>query len=307
MAEGKRDWSQGFTRPYYKVFPFVKENVGKLGWVALLKLLVVIFQYAINTVLRVAGQLGGYIIAMGITFGAIFLFAIMLAIGLSETAALIVVAFIITLVSLLFLLLLIALMVIIGGMIFGMEIYISRKILDIFGGGAINLDIMKAELKEQWKIYLDKGIRLYLLYTMFLLPILLLPILIVILVILIIILILMLMDVMIAFIFSYVMMYFISFIIIFFLIAAILLINPFIIFITDWTALKMAEGKGAWESFKEAVSYVWRKPKLMKHFWTGYFLITLASSFLTPLAMILSVALPILTKLFLLINDEEYG
>jgi len=307
MEEDKRDWSTGFTRPYYKVFPFVKENVGKLGWLALLKFIVTIIMYVLNVAMQIILRIVGYIVAYVIMFAAILLFALLVAIGLSEVTAGIVVAVILILILLILLLLLMVFVIALGGAFYGIEIYISRKILDIFKGEPVNFDIMRIELKKGWKIYLEKGVRLYLVYMMVLAPIVMLPILLLVLAVLIIIVILIMINAEALLVFGYFMMYIGIFVFIGLLFIIILLINPFVIYILDWACLRMADGSGAWESVKEAITYVWKKPKLMKYYWVAYVLINLVSMFISPLAMIVSFILPILTKVFVLINDEEYG
>lgn len=307
MEEGKRDWSTGFTRPYYKVFPFVKENIGKLGWLALIKLILMVIMYVVNMALQIIVRVGAYVIAFAIILGSIVLLSILIALGLSETTSAIIVAVVIILVLLAIILLFMALMIFIGSVQFGVEIYICRKILDIIKGEPLNLDIMKHELERDWKIYLKKGMRFYIVYMMVVFPILLIPILTVLLAVSIVIVILMLINVEFVFLFGPFMMYLFAFIIAFFIIIIVLLVNPFVVYISDWACLRMADGMGAWESIKEAISYIWKKWKLMKHFWIGYFLINLTSSFIYPLAMILSFILPLLSKIFLLVNDEEYG
>jgi hypothetical protein len=75
----------------------------------------------------------------------------------------------------------------------------------------------------------------------------------------------------------------------------------------NWACLRSADGMGAWDSVKEGLSYIRKKPRLMKYYWIGYIILTLISMFVYPVSFLISLALPILSKIFLLVNDEEYG
>lgn len=302
---GEKDWSRGFFAPYYRVFQYSRDNLNSLGHLSLFRLIVFALLFITTIILCILY----YIFRIFAAFFFYFILIIsILFVSVSPTVGLVVlIILMIILVVVYFLILSIFILMIValGSVSMGSEIYTARKILDIRMGEKLKIGYILEGLKSDWKLYLMKGLRLYLLIlfiSIFFALLLVLAILLLVGIVLGIIYLIGEIEIIGATIFFIYPIIFLLYIV-FYLFA--LVVSPIIQYVVDWTAIFMAEGKGALESLREAVSLLFRKKKLAFKYWLGYIVITLISSMIYPLSMIMSFILPIASKLFLLINENE--
>ena len=299
------DWSSGFFAPYYRVYEYAKNNLKSLGHITLFRLIVIaiifiayIFLYMLYYMVQMFVGIAFYLLLII----GIFIFALSPLVG---SILLVIFIILILVIIIVVLSLYIGAIAVFGSFSWGSEIFTARKIMDMRMGEDIRIRNILDEVKKEWKYYMSQGLKLFLLWLVISILLSLVMILIALLIIGAIAGILLyigepeLIGLSIFFIYMFAIIFY--FVILIFS----LIISPIIQYVSDWTTIHMAEGEGVIRSFGHALSYLFRKRRLAFKYWLGYLVITLASTFLYPITIVVSILLPIASKLFLLINENE--
>ena len=76
-----RNWSTGFTRPYYKVYPFLKENKSNLGYLIIVELILYIAAMAVIYLLNIISQLFQGVIQVAVFLVLVYVALLIISFG----------------------------------------------------------------------------------------------------------------------------------------------------------------------------------------------------------------------------------
>ncbi len=181
-------------------------------------------------------------------------------------------------VALILFILYLALMVLIQTMYNSESIFIAEKLKRVRKGGNIEIEPSLKEIRSRWKDIVKKGFVLTLLYMgcMIVLFIIISPIM------------------------------FVPYIGSIFLYAIIFLISPLLSYVLDISILGIIRGDKVLDSFTNGVKGIFGNNKGLGYYYLLYLGLMIASSIVFPLALIVGIILPIITKMLILENPEIY-
>jgi hypothetical protein len=198
---------------------------------------------------------------------------------------------------------LIALFVLMGSVGMGAQIFISELLHKLKHEGEITWRGTENHLKNNWRILLSKGAKLFFAYVLVLIPFILI------------------MSILLIGVFGSLVysinqapasspLFIVSLIvmilagIVFFISLIILLL--IIGFVVDSSAVRIAEGKRVGTAFRHGMKDIRQNRRGVWYYILGTFIMTLASIIFFPLAFILQPFMPILTKSFFMINRDMF-
>ncbi|MDG6224470.1 MAG: hypothetical protein QCI82_03050 [Candidatus Thermoplasmatota archaeon] len=278
--------------PYQRVVDLIKERYADLGILALMNILVmIVFQgvmFLINIVLQFLGNflyimmmIGVFLIMVSPIFGGILIIV----------SILLMIMLFIVIFAVFFLLI---------SMVLGWNIVISRVVIDIRDGNKCDLGPIFDHVKVNWRHYLKRGMGVASFQLLILTPI-------------------MTTLIMAPFIVSIVIGATLTylnpdigpmFIVVFFFIGYLLLIiiavffSPIMQFVLDNGSVRIANGQGSWEGMIDSIIDMFRRRRLFGYYYIGSLLIQMLVFFVFPLAIIISFVLPIVTRAYIVVNDD---
>lgn len=235
-----------------------------------------------NLVLFMVVQLFSFVVAFSLIFVAIVVVFASLLFGVLTVILL-----------LLILLIILPLAFLLNSAMNGWSVYISEKVIKIRKGGSFSFSDILPDMISGWRHYLSRGFGMLMFQLFIISPILLLlisPL------------------ILIAVVLSIGTNHFESVLIRlafqFLLMVLILPLQPVIAFIIDNGSVHIARGKGSWAGMFASVGDIFKRWRLFSYFYPGYLLISIISMFLGPLSMIVQLVLPILSKTYIVVNDD---
>lgn len=278
--------------PYQRVVDLIKERYAELGILALMNILVMIVLQGLIFILNMVMQLFANLLYFMMLIGLIIIMLSPLIGGIITVGSM--------LLMFIFMIILFAILFLIMSAILGWNIVIARVVIDIRERRKCDFGPIFDHVTDNWKHYLKRGMGVASFQLLIIAPI------------------------MMSFMFgSFIVLFiigaaigymkpdigpllFIGLFLIGYLLMVVLMIflSPINQFIFDNGSVRIANGQGSWEGMIDSIIDMFRRRRLFGYYYLGSLLIQLLLFFVFPITMLVSFVLPIVTRAYIVVNDD---
>ena len=278
--------------PYQRVVDLVKERYADLGILAIMNIMVMIVFQGLMFIINITLQLLGNFLYIMMIISVLLIIVSPIFGGIMVIGSI--------LLMLLFIIVIFVVFFLLMSMVYGWNIVISRVVIDIRDENKCDLGPIFDHVKDNWRHYLKRGMGIAAFQLIIVAPIMTSLVLVPFVVIMVI---------------GAALTYFVQdfgplFMIVFFFIGYLLLIiisvfiSPVMQFIFDNGSVRIANGQGSWEGMIDSIIDMFRRRRLFGYYYLGSLLIQTLLLFAFPLAIIISFVLPIVTRAYIVVNDD---